>query len=484
MLVGAVWKNTHTTVSIVLRIDGPPPCQVTHIALSHLCSRHIQLSQLLCTDRHTPLFQLFFTATDADCKTIETIERKVYVEPLSPRSYMPMFERDETIFTDEDVLREDYQPAKLEERDEELESFKAYLQPVINGKQPRNIFLYGKTGVGKTAATRYLLDHLKTDAKQYEDLSITSIYCNCEDLTSSYQVAVELVNRLRSPEDRISTTGYPLNEVYAKLYDEIEAVGGTVLIILDEVDQIGTNDSILYQLPRARANGYLDQAKIGIIGISNDFKFRDSLDPRVEDTLCEREIHFSPYDATDLQAILTRRAELAFHPDVLNSEVIPLCAAFAAQDRGSARQALDLLFESGDLARRNNTERVAEDDVREARRQLEKRQIEQSLVDLTTHGHLTLFAVAFRAKMDKTPARKDAIYTQYQSIADHLEHDPLSDRSVHAHLNELTMLGILDRLEFNEGRAGGIYYKYRLSVDLDTVQSALAEVPTLEGANI
>jgi len=397
---------------------------------------------------------------------------------------MPMFERDETIFADEDVLREDYQPTTLEERDEELDEFKAYLQPVINGKQPRNVFLYGKTGVGKTAATKYLLSHLETDAKRYEDLSVTSIYCNCEDLTSSYQVAVELVNRLRPIDNQISATGYPLKDVYSKLYDELEAIGGTVLIILDEVDQIGNDDSILYQLPRARANDYLAAAKVGIIGISNDFKFRDGLDPRVEDTLCERELHFPPYDATDLQAILGRRAELAFRPDVLNSEVIPLCAAFAAQDRGSARQALDLLFEAGDLARRSNAECVTESNVREARERLEKRQMEQSLLDLTTHGHLTLFAVALLAKMNETPARKGEVYTQYQSIVDHLDRDPLSDRSVHSHLNELTMLGILDRLEFNEGRAGGIYYEYKLAVDLDTVQSALAEVRALDGIEI
>lgn len=397
---------------------------------------------------------------------------------------MPIFERDQTIFADEDVLREDYQPETLEERDEELDEFKAYLQPVINGKQPRNIFLYGKTGVGKTATTKYLLNHLQTDAKRYEDLSISTIYCNCEDLTSSYQLGVELVNQLRPPDKQISATGYPLTEVYSKLYSELESLGGTVLIVLDEVDHIGDDDSILYQLPRARANGYLDTTKVGIIGISNDFKFREALDPRVEDTLCEREIHFPPYDAVDLRTILSRRAELAFYDSVLEGEVIPLCAAFAAQDRGSARQALDLLFEAGDLARRTSEEQVTETHVREAKEQLEKRQIEQSLLDLTVHGHLALFAVATLAGETKTPARKGEIYSQYQSIVSYLDKDPLSDRSVHSHLNELTMLGILNRREFNEGRAGGVYYKYELAVDLETVQSALRDVRALDPLEI
>lgn len=391
-----------------------------------------------------------------------------------------MFERDRTVFENEDVLREDYQPKQLEERDEEIETFRGYLKPVINGDQPRNVFLYGKTGVGKTAATRYLLDHLERDAERYDDLNVTTVFCNCEDLNSSYQVAVRLTNQFRPPENQLSSTGYPLNEVYAKLYKELEAIGGTVLVVLDEIDQIGEDDSILYQLPRAKANGYIDEVSVGIIGISNDFKFRESLDPRVESTLCEHEIHFPPYDANELGTILGRRAELAFYDGVLDDEVVPLCAAFAAQDRGSARQAIDLLFEAGDLARRNDEESVLESHVRRAKEFLEKRQIEQSMLDLTLHGHLTLLAVAVLAGEKETPKRKGPIYQRYESVASQLGHDPLSSRRIHSHLNELVMLGILDRNKYNEGRAGGIYYEYELAVELDAVRSALASTPNLD----
>ncbi len=397
---------------------------------------------------------------------------------------MVVFDRDTTIFRNEDVLREDYQPERLEERDDELEQFKSHLQPVINGRQPRNIFLYGKTGVGKTAATRYLLDHLEADAQAYDDLRITTVYCNCEDLNSSYQVAVELVNKFREPTNRLSATGYPLNEVYRRLYNELEATGGTVLVVLDEVDQIGDDDSILYQLPRARANSYLESTKVGIIGISNDFKFRESLDPRVEDTLCEREIHFPPYDAVELQSILNRRVELAFHDNVLDEGVVSLSAAFAAQDKGSARQALDLLFEAGDLARRSDETEVQSEHVRKAKDLLEKRQLEQSLLDLTLHGHLTLFAVTIQTVQNTAPFRKDEIYTRYQSLASRLDQDTLSGRRIHSHLNELVMLGILNRHEHNEGRAGGVYYEYELAVDVNTVLSALGQVRMFEEIDV
>lgn len=388
---------------------------------------------------------------------------------------MALFERSENIFADENVLHDDYQPQSLEERDDELEQYTGYLQPVINGAQPRNIFLYGKTGVGKTAVTKYLLDHLEEDAAEYDDLEVETLYLNCEDLTSSYRVAVSLVNALREPANQISRTGYPLNAVYDMLWDELDAIGGTILIVLDEVDYIGDDDSVLYQLPRARSNGKLEESRVGIIGISNDFKFREKLDPRVEDTLCERELHFTPYDATDLQNILEKRAGRAFHDGVLEGGVLELVAAFAAQDKGSARQALDILLEAGDLARRQNDASVTEDHVRKGKQLLEKQRIEESMQELTSHGHLTLLAVVAStvADPDAAPFRKQTIYEQYQDLAQATDRDPLGGRAFHNHLAELSMLGILDRAKNNEGRAGGIYYEYEVDVGLDAALSTL-----------
>ncbi|WP_157533073.1 Cdc6/Cdc18 family protein, partial [Haloferax profundi] len=131
---------------------------------------------------------------------------------------MPLFERDTEIYRDRDALREDYQPEELVGRDEELRTFQAALQPVINGEQPNNIFLYGKTGVGKTAASRYLLSHLREDASRYDDIHLTVIFLNCDGLTSSYQIATRLVNEFRSESNQISTTGYPLGSVYEMLW--------------------------------------------------------------------------------------------------------------------------------------------------------------------------------------------------------------------------------------------------------------------------
>ena len=388
---------------------------------------------------------------------------------------MGMFERDTDIYRDRDALREDYQPEQLVGRDEELNTYQTTLQPVINGEQPNNIFLYGKTGVGKTAATKYLLSHLEADVKQYEDIDFDLVFFNCDGLTSSYQIATRLVNELRDDADQISTTGYPRSSVYEMLWEELDDVGGTILIVLDEIDHV-KDDSILYQLPRARANENLTKAKTGIIGISNDFSFRDDLSPKVKSSLCEQEIHFPAYDASDLQQILTERAAVAFYDGVLDDAVIPLCAAYGAKDAGDARQSIDLLMKAGDLARDGDTEIVTEKHVERGRRDLERGRIEEGINGLTQHGHLVLYALLTLHLENETPVRSRDVRPRYTRFAERAGRDPLVPRRMRDHLSELAMLGLISVTERNEGRRGGTYREYNLDMNANLILNALDDV--------
>jgi hypothetical protein len=79
---------------------------------------------------------------------------------------------------------------------------------------------------------------------------------------------------------------------------------------------------------------------------------------------------FPPYDAPQLCDILKQRADIAFNEGILDEGVIPLCAALAAQEHGDARRALDLLRVSGELADRENAEKVTERHVKMAQEKL------------------------------------------------------------------------------------------------------------------
>lgn len=66
------------------------------------------------------------------------------------------------------------------------------------------------------------------------------------------------------------------------------------------------------------------------------------------------------------------RAEKAFVDGVLGDDVVPLTAALAGQDTGSLRQAIDILYEAGSLARKGDAEMIVEAHVRTAAEQVER----------------------------------------------------------------------------------------------------------------
>ena len=398
--------------------------------------------------------------------------------------YMGRFTRESFIIQNKDVLRDDYQPENLEERDEELDEYAAALRPVIQGWQPSNVFLYGVTGVGKTAATHNLLKELRMSAEQYDDVNLEVIELNCTGCNTSYQVAVNLVNEIREPShpltsvsssrNPLSETGYQQKRIFNELYHDLEDIGGTILIVLDEIDNIGSDDDILYELPRARSQLDLD-VKLGVIGISNDFKFRDNLSPKVKDTLCEEEILFPPYDAGELQNILQQRVNIALYDDVLSEDVIPLCSAFSAQDSGSARQALRLLRKAADIAENKAMDggeaRVTGEHVREAKHQIQRQQVVEGMHSLTRHGQYVLLAVCQLAARKETPERTKLIYEHYQQVVRKHGSEPLKRRRVHDHLSDLSLHGILQLVDSSSGR--GNYNEYELDVSLSSALDAL-----------
>lgn len=397
---------------------------------------------------------------------------------------MSRFSRESFILHDKDVLRDDYQPEQLEEREVELDEYATALRPVIQGWQPNNIFVYGVTGVGKTAATHMLLNELRESADQYDDIDLNVIELNCMGCNTSYQVAVNILNEIRAsshPLTSVSTsrepmseTGYQQKRIFNELYTDLEEIGGTILIVLDEIDTIGRDDDILYELPRARSNYGLD-VKLGVIGISNDFKFRDNLTPKVKDTLCEEEILFPPYDAHELKNILRKRADSALYDGVLEDDVIPLCAAFAAQDSGSARQALRLLRKAADIAENEalsgGEALITEPHVRNAEHEIQRQQVVEGMHSLTRQGQYVLLTVCEFAASQETPERTKVIYERYREIVREHGGNPLKRRRVHDHLSDLTLHGILQLVDSTGGR--GNYNEYELDVTLSSALDAL-----------
>jgi cell division control protein 6 len=384
-----------------------------------------------------------------------------------------------TIFEDEEVLSEDWTPDDLPERDDEISQLESAFAPATRGAGADNVFLYGKAGQGKTAAAQVELSELEYHAENESDiLDLTTLFVSCEDLTTSFQVVNQIVYQLTG--ERMN--GLSTSEAFDRMFEEFNKIGGTIILVLDEIDNIGTDDKILYSIPRARSKGYVDEDVYpSIVGISNNLKWRDNLSPKVKDSLYDESVHFVPYDAKQLGEILERRAQKAFiDEDVLGNDVIPIASAFAAQDKGSARQAIGYLRKAAKLASSKGDETVTESHVREAEALIEKERVEEGMRGLTTQGHLALAATTALELSNDTPARTKIIYGIYKTMAKKIDVNILAMRRMRDQLHDLDMQGIMIRSEFNDGSQGGHYYKYELGIETEAAVSVLSNISRLD----
>jgi archaeal cell division control protein 6 len=393
---------------------------------------------------------------------------------------MNRFTTDQTIFTDMSVLREEYVPEELPARDEQMDQFEFALQPIVQGAGPENVLTYGETGVGKTVCARRILSALQSALEDVDDVELEVVWCNCEGSTS-YQVAVDLLNELRDPNDQISRNGHARSDVMEKLWEEIDDLDATdVVFVLDEIDSVGSDDSLLYKIPRAKANGETEK-NIGLIGICNDFTFRNNLSARVKSTLREHEVHFGPYDAGELQEILEQRAELAFVDGALEGAVIPYIAAEVGRDSGSARHAIDILSLAGRIAENEGSAICDESHARRAADRLEELIVEKELSAMTTQSQAILQAILSLSQSGELPARRKTVHKEYKKVvnlADYLE--PKSSRTVHDRLSQLSLKGIISVHERNKGESGGRSFEYDLDLDDELVDKVLGTVDDLQ----
>jgi len=354
------------------------------------------------------------------------------------------------IFRNRDLLKPDYVPEKLPHREKEIRKLGSILAPVLKGSRPSNVFIYGLTGTGKTAVTKYVTKRLMVTAKKF-NVNVKVAYVNTRQSDTPYRVLMELAE---SVGVKVPFTGIPAAEVYRRFIRGLENFHASLIVILDEIDYLVKKhgDDILYRL--SRTNEVLRNSEISIIGITNDIKFSEILDPRIKSSLGEVEIVFPPYDAVQLEDILSERAKEAFYENTLDDGVIPLCAALAAKEHGDARKALDLLRVAGELAEQEGINKVTIDHVWKARDELEKDKVSEVVRTMPLHGKLVLASI-YRLQMRKTsPPSTGEIYSEYRVLCEKLDAAPLTYRRISDIVNELDMLGLIEAKIVSRGRYG------------------------------
>ena len=364
--------------------------------------------------------------------------------------------RRSTIFEDRDVLSPHYIPSHLPYREREITKVMELIAPALSQKRPNNLFIYGKTGVGKTAVVKHVLEKLEETKKKYK-AKVDSIYLNCRVHNTRYQVLLKLAQRA-SPKE--SFLGLSSTHLYERFLEYVGS-GIVFVVVLDEIDKVKDLDELMYSL--TRANDDLTKGHVGLIGISNNINFKEKLDPRSKSTLCQDEIVFAPYNADQLSAILKGRAASGFKKGYVTDGAIGLASAYAAQESGDARYALRLLLKAGELADMKG-DVVVEDYVKKARSVVEEDIVIELINTLPEHQSIVLYAIANLiekgSKYQRLTENGERVlfsgeaYEGYESLCRQWRTNARSARWFREYLNELEMMGLITTMISGPGIRG------------------------------
>ncbi len=379
---------------------------------------------------------------------------------------------DNKIFKDKSILQSNYRPDEIPHREEQIKQVASILAPVLRGERTSNLFLYGKTGTGKTLSIMYVRDELLKRAKKDKGFNLKIEYLNCKLKKVSdteYRILAEMIKKLGG---EVPNTGLPTETVYNKFINLIDGEKQFLVLVLDEIDQAvkKISSDFLYNL--TRLNSELSKTQICLVGISNDLTFLEGLDPRVRSSLSEEEIVFPPYNAIQLQEILNKRADNAFKEKVVQEGVIAKCAALAAREHGDARRALDLLRIAGEIAERDNSRKILMKHLDEANKKIERDKILDVIKTEPKQFQYVLHSIINLAeKSNNNPIFTGDIYNLYEETCLKNKSEVLTQRRVSDIIQEFDMLGIINVRVVSKGR-GGRMREIKLAIARSIVEKA------------
>lgn len=356
-----------------------------------------------------------------------------------------------SVFREKPVLQANYLPDAVPFREAQIHQVRMVVAPALRMERPSNLFIYGKTGSGKTLTVRRVLQEELIPAAKKAGVLIQAPYVNCKlDADTEYGLFTKLASQIGK---ELPFTGLSTDEVCGAFFSEADSAKGIVIIIMDEIDYLmkKAGDDFLYRI--TRKNEGLKNAQVAIIGISNDLMFAERLDPRVKSSLSEEKLLFRPYNAVELQGILNNRAASAFRHGALEPGVVEKCAAYAAREHGDARRALDLLRVAGELADRRGAVSVAVADVDSAEEKIDHDTIAELVTGQPRQAQIVLYSILNISPVGKFIFTGE-VYELYKKYCTQVNLRPLTQRRVSDILSEFDMLGMITARVISKGRYG------------------------------
>lgn len=259
---------------------------------------------------------------------------------------------------DEQALSNEYLPEILPHRESQIDIIARNITPASMGRKPQNMFIYGAPGIGKTASIKYVF-------RKFQEFSdrVKTIYIN----TWNYNTAMGLLTKIiLEMEYFVPRRGLSKDEVVEKLIEALKKTGKSIVVCLDEIDQLVKKDfTALYDL--LRLNQYVNNP-IGLVMISNYKDVFINIDARIRSSLDVEEIEFKKYSLQEMKDILDERIKIGFRPGCVEDGVVLLCANHAVERGGDVRVGLECLRKASKIAEQENSNKLKVEHVKKVLR--------------------------------------------------------------------------------------------------------------------
>ncbi|MCG2719774.1 MAG: AAA family ATPase [Nanoarchaeota archaeon] len=255
---------------------------------------------------------------------------------------------EESLFSNEMALDYDYLPKELPFRENQQKYLAECIQLLLVGRLGKNLLILGKPGIGKTAATKWVLREMEEKGL---DEKAKPIFINCWKKDSAHKILLEICLQLNYKWTHNKNTDELFQEV-AKTINKSAAV-----IVLDEVDKLDSKQ-VIYQLLE-------DLNRKCFFLITNEEDWLANLDERLRSRLVIETVEFKPYSAIETFKILKHRADHAFVKNVWDDEAFELITERALEKK-DIRLGLFLLREAGNIAERKASRKITAEHASQA----------------------------------------------------------------------------------------------------------------------
>lgn len=315
------------------------------------------------------------------------------------------------------VLTEQFIPRRIIHRTGQMEVLRDNLKPIIEEEIPRNSFVYGQPGTGKTCISQFVVDELKAYA------AVSSAYVNCWMYPSRFKVLYNILSSFG--HSFMHRKGTPTDELLDILKGKLK--NRKCVVVLDEADQL-EDDKVLYDL--------LEIEGVCLVLISNSETIFYNSDPRVRSRMQSLDrIEFRPYSNSEIADILKDRVEFGLVPDVIDSLQIQKISGLS---EGDCRKAINMLRMAAELAEKTNSPKILDGHIEKIIPRTVSFEKNKMVESLNTHQKI-LYGIIKASK--EIPASE--LYEKFKKTCAEKASEEIVDRTVRKYLEKIENLNLI-----------------------------------------